>query len=267
MLSSQLLTQRKDQEGQVNRLPNRHCHRNLEFLGEWKPQDKKCGAVRQILPIRELQDGDAAPGISELLIEWKDIGAFFAHCTAAMLLSSDKQEVGQKLQQAFHARLHKLATACMNVTTLVEASSLLKLNNRWIQVYNTRPDSGHWERGEGQFDSIDGRLMFTLDEISFLKGKDNIPRLEFWLPQLSSGHPWIKEQENRNFKSKRLKNILVVLKEECPTKFADELTSDDWKLLQAHPELVLERLDWKGARMRVSALVPANKRADVARVG
>ena len=53
-----------------------------------------------------------------------------------------------------------------NATRQTEASSLLKLKDRWIQVYNTRPDSGHWERGEGQFDSIDGRIMFTLDEIS-----------------------------------------------------------------------------------------------------
>ena len=86
-----------------------------------------------------------------------------------------------------------------NATRSTEASTLLKQPDRWIQVYNARPDSGHWERGEGQFDSIDGRLMFTIDEIYFLDAIQRPTIFEFWLPQLVSVHPWILEQQLRGF--------------------------------------------------------------------
>jgi hypothetical protein len=154
-----------------------------------------------------------------------------------------------------------------NATHETEASTLLKQPDRWIQVYNTRPDSGHWERGEGQFDSIDGRIMFTLDEISLLDPRDRPRRFEFWLPQLVSTHPWIVEQRTRGFGSKRLRNLLVELKNECTTRFADELTPDDWALLQANRSMLLERLDWEPSIYRVIDLVPAGQRAAVAKKG
>ena len=71
--------------------------------------------------------------------------------------------------------------------------------------------------------------MFTLDEAN-LKGLNK--SLEFWMPQLSSKHPWIVEQVERDHGSKRLRNIVKVLKNHMTVKFSDDLTVDDLKILE-----------------------------------
>lgn len=253
--------------GQINRLPYRHAHRNSIFLEEWVPT----GGVRplcQIVPIRELHLEDldlVPPGIRSLMLSWADLGEFFAHSLAARVLSGRVAASARESLGEFKNRLTALAVACKTNTNDTDASTLIKDGKRWVQVYNTRPDSGHWERGEGQFDSIDGRLMFTLDEIENLAAPPD--RFEFWLPQMVSTHPWIEEQRTRGFASKRLRNIIVVLKQLCVTKFADQLTSADWALLHRNSRLLLERLDWRSEVYRVADLVTASDAAEVARAG
>jgi hypothetical protein len=199
------------------------------------------------------------------MLSWADLGSFFAHSLAARILKGRNGELARTALEQFKIRLMKLAVACMGNTRDTDASSLIKAEKKWIQIYNTRPDSGHWERGEGQFDSIDGRLMFTLDEIDTMT---NPPRsFEFWLPQMVSTHPWISEQRSRGFTSKRLRNIMVVLADSCTTRFADQLTLADWNLLQRNSRLLLERLDWRREVYRVRDLVPPGREREIARSG
>lgn len=243
--------------GQVNRFPYRHAQRNLQFLGMWDPDNAE-SALWQMLPIRELQPSGKPPvpsKIWELIPAWTELGAFFAHLLAARVLHGEVAVLARLKLHGFQQRFLDLAQACQDATKETAPSSLLKLPGRWIQVYNTRPDTGHWERGEGQFDSIDGRVMFTLDEISLL-GPDTRPsRFEFWLPQIVSSHPWVREQRERGFQSKRFKNLVQLLSEECPTRFADDLSDDDWRILQDNPGVVLERLDWLPAVYKVTEVV------------
>jgi hypothetical protein len=253
--------------GGTNRLPNRHVQRNLKFLEDWNPSDPE-SFLRQIIPIYELQLGSVSElpdRVQNLLLDWKQIGEFYAHFLALILVGPNEQVVNKLT--IFKRKLVDLAEACLDSTDYTEPSSLLKLEDKWIQIYNTRPDSGHWERGEGQFDSIDGRLMFTLDEIERLPESDKPKSFEFWLPQLVSKHPWVSEQIERGFGSKRFRNIMVTLADKCFTKFADQLTNEDWNLLENNPGLLLERLDWEPGIYKVTSLVKKEDRAKVAKRG
>lgn len=258
--------------GQINRLPFRHAFRNMQFLKEWAPGAADGhGQLCQFLPMSELHLEDIAlvpPSIRELLGHWDQLGEFFAHSLAAKVFTGSLLSIAKNWLSLFKTRLEQLAEACIaSATRETEASTLLKLPTKWIQLYNTRPDSGHWERGEGQFDSIDGRIMFTLDEISLLAPGDRPRAFEFWLPQMVSSHAWIAEQRQRGFASKRLRNLLVELREMCTTKFADELCVEDWQLLTSNKGLLLERLDWEPSVYRVVDLVPTPHRERVARIG
>lgn len=253
--------------GQINRLPYRHAHRNSVFVEQWIP-GASGRPLCQIVPIKELhlEDLDLVPArIRALMLGWADLGDFFAHSLAARALDGRVAAGGREALVTFKNRLAALAEACKANTTDTDASTLIKDGARWVQVYNTRPDSGHWERGEGQFDSIDGRLMFTIDEIENLTSRPE--RFEFWLPQMVSTHPWVDEQRTRGFTSKRLRNIIVVLQEHCVTKFADQLTAADWTLLHRNSRLLLERLDWRSEVYRVADLVAPGDASEVARAG
>lgn len=220
--------------GQHNRLPNRHSMRNIEFAEEWFEKRK---TFHQIIPIQELQPSVnlAESFISHELINLKEISKYFSSYLAYMLGS---EEAIEKID-GFVSKAKSLAVSCASVTKYTKPSSFYTDGNRIIQIYNTRPDSGHWERGEGQFDSIDGRLMFTSD------GLKNNEKIEFWMPQLSKEHPWVTEQIARNYGSKRFRNINVVLKDDVTVKYLEDLSDDDVKILLANPRLTLERLDWE----------------------
>ena len=248
--------------GQVNKLPNRHSVRNLDFLDEWKKKNSCTAPLYQIIPIKELQEDyqRAKAFLGRDLFEWTDLSIYFCN----LLAESVKPGASQKKLYEFVERLNQLAAACKAVTRFTKPTSFIERGNRWIQIYNTRPDSGHWERGEGQFDSIDGRLMFTLDEAS-LKGLNK--SLEFWMPQLSSKHPWIVEQVERDHGSKRLRNIVKVLKNHMTVKFADDLTVDDLKILEENAGLTLERLDWKSDVISIKSLLGQSDPQQVARTG
>lgn len=234
--------------GQINRLPLRHIHRNQQFLSDWDPARPQHSCLRQFMPMRDLHMGDLVhvpEALRRQLVTWRELGSYFAHSLASRTLAGTARQTSIAALTEWKARLAALAAECVtHADHRSEAATLLKLKDRWIQVYNSRPDSGHWERGEGQFDSIDGRLMFTLDEISFLGKTDQPAAMEFWLPQMVSTHPWIAEQRSRGHESKRLRNILVELKDLCETKFAEDLTAADWDILRHNSRLLLERKDW-----------------------
>ncbi|HHQ4543166.1 TPA: hypothetical protein ACSP10_003977, partial [Aeromonas veronii] len=166
--------------------------------------------------------------------------------------------------ETFIEELQKLASACKSVTRYTKPSSFMEDGGRWIQIYNTRPDSGHWERGEGQFDSIDGRLMFTLDDAEIKGIKTPI---EFWMPQLSKRHPWVMEQVERDHGSKRFRNIVKVLGNYITVKFSDDLTHADLQTLQRNPGLTLERLDWKSGILKIADLLGNSNPEKIARAG
>ncbi|WP_025686062.1 hypothetical protein [Paenibacillus maysiensis] len=253
--------------GAQNRLPNRHSKRNIEFLSDWDVNNP-ASFIRQIIPIIDLQNGslDALPTKVQLsILSWKDIGQFFSH-TLARKIIGENQKVINHLEE-FRAKLKLLADACLASAEYSNQSSLLKLENKWIQIYNSRPDSGHWERGEGQFDSIDGRVMFTLDEIEKLPPIGKPEKFELWLPQMVSNHAWLLEQRSRGYGSKRLRNIVIELNGKCKIKYADDLTSEDWDLLKANKGLLLERLDWKPDFYKVSEMVNLLERNGVAKKG
>jgi hypothetical protein len=251
--------------GQQNCLPHRHASRNKTFLDDWDPNKTEGTSLRQILPVRELQVGAGhrlPASVADEMLGWDDIGAFFAHDAATKLLGKAEQAIASKELARIKTKLARLISASLANTTKTKRSSLIVQPSRWIQVYNCRPETGHWERGEGQFDSIDGRLMFTADELSEMAGSKR-PSLEFWLPQMTSHHPWIVEQRSRNFGSKRLRNLLVVLAPLCTTKFADQLSNEDWVLLRQNRQVLLERLDWVEGVYRIADLV---SNADVSRL-
>lgn len=256
--------------GQINRLPQRHIERNQQFLRAWDPTAPEA-ILRQFVPIRELHMGDLVHVPAELraqLLTWRDLGELFAHLLAARCLAGGSQLDALNRLHGWKEKLTALAAECHRLADhRAEASTLLKGEGRWIQVYNARPDSGHWERGEGQFDSIDGRLMFTLDEIAFLPPSQRPERMEFWLPQMVSQHPWIAEQKARGFGSKRLRNILVELAPLCPTKFAEDLTQADWGLLRQNSRLLLERKDWEPGLYSVRSCAAGHAARTIARAG
>ncbi|MDT7543613.1 MAG: hypothetical protein QOE33_3517 [Acidobacteriota bacterium] len=257
----------------TNRLPHRLSKRNIVFAREWDPDSEGNSVICQILPIIELQGGslvNVEEPIKTLMFGLDDLGSFFAHLLASKILPKSARAFAKNELRILRLRMLLLAHACTAATTDTEASTLLRVNaDHWIQIYNTRPDTGHWERGEGQFDSIDGRLMFTLDGISLLPVQHRPKRFECWLPQMTSRHPWIVEQIERGFGSKRLRNILQVINDQCVTKFANDLSDKDWLLLQNTTEqsLLLEREDWKPGLYKVTELVAPKERASVARIG
>lgn len=255
--------------GQVNRLPFRHSNQNSEFLNAWDPLHDPHSSLYQIVPTIDLQSSQDGipPSILNNMMRWQDFGEFFAHVLAAKTLPEDPSSHARHSLEIFRGKLISLTKACKDNTNDTDATSLLKLPGRWIQIYNIRPEVGHWERGEGQFDSIDGRIMFTLDQISFLPEDERPGLLEFWLPQMVSRHPWIVEQIERGYGSKRFRNIYLVLRNECRTKFADQLNSEDWSILIQNPGLLLERLDWSPSLFRISDTVSQNDRAYIASVG
>lgn len=247
--------------GAINRLPNRHALRNLQLLSKWEPA-RTGSAVCQILPIRELQDGSPdllPPEVRREMLGFEDVGKFYAHVLARHYPGAHDLKAVQALEM-LKGRMERLSKAIAGQAEYTEPSSLLKERGRWIQVYNTRPDSGHWERGEGQFDSIDGRLMFTLDELENLPREERPRVFEFWLPQMTSEHPWVKEQQARGYGSKRFRNIMVTLKPYIRTKFADDLSDDDWNLLMRNSTLLLERLDWSPGIYEIPASLAGRER-------
>ncbi|HEX2072063.1 MAG TPA: hypothetical protein VHF90_10500 [Thermoleophilaceae bacterium] len=252
----------------INRVPRRAAQRNLDVLGAWSPDDPE-GGLALTLPSLELQEGDieAVPdSVQPHLVSWEDVGRLLAHLMAARLAASGGPWSGP-LTQA-RDDLRTMSEACRDATNASTASSLHYDGSRWIQVYNARPETGHWERGEGQFDSIDGRLMVTLDAIDLLPAPSARPRLEFWLPQLVSSHAWVLEQRAAGYGSKRFGNIMRVLRALCLTKFADHLTPRDWAILSANPRLLLEREDrWPSDIYRIVDVTPDDRRAEIARHG
>lgn len=256
--------------GQVNRLPHRAAKRNEELVRRWDVEDPESG-LTQILPMASLQSahGGLSLAISRLLWTWHDLGELFAHRLAVVADSGGQAgaQAADRLRE-LRDRLLELHRACMAVTRPTAASTLLIEHDRVVQTYNARPESGHWERGEGQFDSIDGRLMVTLDDLELFAPEEARKPLEFWLPQLASGHAWIAEQRARGFASKRLRNVLVTLSSLVHTKFADDLSSRDWAILRNNPRLLLERDDrWVPGIYRVAEAVAAADRRRVASVG
>lgn len=231
--------------GQTNRLPFRHSRRNLDLLHEWTLEAGGEGSLQQIVPISDLQLSGATITTSVLdrLLSAEQVGGFFAHLLALKSMPAQEKKSARASLEVFKTALTRLAIACRNNAKLTEPSSLIRLPNKWVQIYNTRPDSGHWERGEGQFDSIDGRVMFTLDGVSLLPPSQRPAAVELWLPQLVRSHPWVAEQLKRGFQSKRFRNLMVILADDCPVKFADDLTQIEWGVLAQNPRLTLERLD------------------------
>jgi hypothetical protein len=254
----------------VNRLPHRSARRNLEFASRWDPTSDD-SALIQILPLISLQDrrGGIAREIRPLLWSWASIGALLAHRLARRIADDGSQRAAASRQLGLmREQLLDLHRACMAATTARPASTLLVQSHRVIQTYNARPESGHWERGEGQFDSIDGRLMVTLDDIELFEPELAARPFEFWLPQLARGHPWIAEQQARGFGSKRLRNILVTLREHVTTRFADELSNEDWVLLRQNPRLCHEREDrWTSGLYRIVDATDHGIRGHVAELG
>lgn len=230
---------------QINRFPFRHASRNIRLLSNLRDDPFK--AIQQILPVQELQANDVVLGgnLEALLPSVTILGRYFAHITAAIIDPAMK-EIGKKALYNIINTLLSFSKECIRNTTRVDPSSLYidKERRRWVFLYNSRPDSGHWERGEGQFDSIDGRIMFALDEIEFLAPNDKPQKIELWMPQISSQHPWILEQISNEYGSKRFRNIMVILAKDIEVKFSDNLTENDWYILEKNQSLTLERADW-----------------------
>ncbi len=244
--------------GQVNRLPHRTARRNRALAAEWDPQDP-LSALVQILPLRSLADrpDKVDEQIQQLQMDWPDLGTLMAH-RLALAAGATGAEYATACAGLIDAkrRLLALHQRAAWLTSLTMPSTLMLLDDRVVQTYNCRPESGHWERGEGQFDSIDGRLMTTLDDLALFDAESAGKPFEFWLPQLVRGHAWVAEQEARSFPSKRFRNVMVTLAPLVVTRFADDLSPDDWRLLQEHPRMCLERDDrWKPDVYRVTDAV------------
>ena len=244
--------------GQHNRLPNRHSMRNIEFANEWLSGKR---TFHQIIPVQELQPSfDIAESfLSHELFDFRKITNFF--CSYLAHSVGDKGAIADLNEFVYEAK--SLAEACAAVTKYTNPSSLFEGDNRTIQIYNTRPDSGHWERGEGQFDSIDGRLMFTLDGMSHNSEK----KLEFWMPQLSKAHPWVTEQVNRGYGSKRFRNINVLLSNKVEVKYLEDLTPDDINILKNNQSLTLERMDWNIDIYNVKELINGGNLDHISKIG
>lgn len=254
--------------GAVNRLPRRHVERNSAFLDSWDIANNAL-QIQQITPTVELQSrlSSVPTEINQSMFRWRTFGELFSHLLATQVFSDEALIKAREKLITIRTQLKSLEVACLANTNFTDPTSLLKLPDRWIQVYNTRPDSGHWERGEGQFDSIDGRLMFTLDEIALLPPSQRPAKFEFWLPQVTGRHPWVVEQRSRGYGSKRFRNIMEILEPYCEVRFAEDLSSEDWLLLVENRGLLLERLDWSVGVYKVSDLVGSAEAQDIARRG
>lgn len=256
--------QKQRSGGSINSFPNRHARLCKNNISEWDPQRVRKSSIQAYTPVKEIQSRRCFPEkpIGDKLVPWSDIGEYFAHYLAAHVFSSS-QHAERKLT-GFKEGLEELMEACVETTSYRAPTSLLKTDQKWIQVYNTRPDTGHWERGEGQFDSIDGRLMVTLDQISHLPASKQPDIFEFWLPQMSKHHPWIEEQRERGYGSKRFKNVTQTLSSYVDVKFTEDLSNKDWKTIQDNPSLALERLDWPPGIFFVERLVSGRDVSEVA---
>lgn len=256
--------------GSVNRLPHRHSRHNELLAMAWNPSDPG-SSVQQLLPLKDLMGGDLGlvqTPIRKLLWSWSKLGNFLAHKTAYVVSQgSNKSALGSMAQ--FRLELIELARECKAATNHADASTLHHDGTRWIQVFNARPETGWWERGEGQFDSIDGRIMFTLSELDLLPASKRPKTLELWLPQMTSRHPWIQEQIATGYGSKRFRNLGQLLPAaKTNVKFrmlySNQLTVRDWEILQANPSMCLERLvSGTATILRIGDFVPKSRAADV----
>jgi len=255
-------------QGASNRLPFRHARRNRQFAERWDPVEQSSHLL-QILPITDLQQelGSVPNSIATRMWSFEKIGEFFALRVAQHTLSGAETGRANARLAELRQELLELVAACEENTNHTDPTSLFIDQDRWVQVYNSRPDSGHWERGEGQFDSIDGRLMFTLDGIDFLDEEAQPQELQFWLPQMVRAHPWLEEQRQRGYGSKRFRNITQTLADHLSVKYADELADEDWEILEANPSLTLERLDWAPAIFSFQELLHDRTVPTVARKG
>jgi hypothetical protein len=234
--------------GQVNRLPYRHSMHNNHLAEAWSPDDPN-SSLQQLLPVADLMGGDlrtVQADLRKLLWSWDKVGIFLAHRMAQVVSNGENSSSGRALEQ-MKRDLIGLAKSCMQATTHTSASTLYMDNSRWIQVFNCRPETGWWERGEGQFDSIDGRVMFTLSEIDFRPSAERPEQLELWLPQMTTKHPWIQEQVAAGYGSKRFRNLAQLLPSlamnvKFKLVFADQLSVRDWTILEVNPIMCLERL-------------------------
>jgi hypothetical protein len=232
--------------GAVNRLPHRHARHNRDLARAWDPADPD-SSIQQLLPVSDLTGGDldlVPSAIARQLWSWQRIGKLLA-ALAAQRVSPSEGALSRLL--AARSDLEHLAQTCMEFTTDTGASTLLKERDRWIQVFNARPETGWWERGEGQFDSIDGRVMFTSAQLELMPRRLRPKSFEMWLPQMTSQHPWIREQVLGGYGSKRFRNLAQLLPQadlDVPFRlvFADEMGPQDWALLHANPSMCLERL-------------------------
>lgn len=237
--------QKQRPNGSQNRFPSRHASWASRQASQWI---KKTGEVplRLILPTKELQGAvrGLPASISSRMAHLADIGRYVAHRLA---LAIGETNAGPRLD-AIVSGWVQLLDACAANGEVRMPDSRIALDDTWIQIFNARPDTGHWERGEGQFDSIDGRVMFTLEEIADLPAKERPKRLELWLPQMTASHPWIVEQVTNDLGSKRIRNLLRVLPAEAAVpfsvRFAESLNAADWRTLRENPSLTLERLDF-----------------------
>ncbi|TON15435.1 hypothetical protein CGH61_24085 [Vibrio parahaemolyticus] len=105
--------------------------------------------------------------------------------------------------------------------------------------------------------------MFTLDGMTNNSNK----KLEFWMPQLSKKHPWISEQVERNYGSKRFRNINVVLSNDVEVKYLEDLNDDDLGILRTNQRLTLERKDWKSDLYKVKDLIEGGDLNNISRRG
>jgi hypothetical protein len=252
--------------GQVNKLTGIIAEHNKNLLSEWNCDDS---SLIQYLIIRELQENDVEipKTLDGLIFSLNELGVLFAHLLAVQIfktMSIPKQLAKSELEKV-KARLKKVAEQILAESSgTVEPSTALETEKRLIIVYNCRPDTGHWERGEGQFDSIDGRIMFQLDRMDLSKKEKDV---EFWMPQFSSNHPWVLEQKKNQYGSKRFRNIIVELSKHISVKFCEDLSEDDWALLSDNPKAVLERLDWTHGIYSAFVLTEELNRKSIAEAG
>lgn len=247
--------------GGVNRLPNRHSAHNQRLLHDWLPTNPKSD-LQQLLPVADLMVHElhhVPQAVKGELWSWATLGRWLAH-KAALTLSNGKNQTAMQSLSALKKSLERLAVACIANTGHQSASSLLTTKSLWIQTYNARPETGWWERGEGQLDSIDGRVMFALDTIELLPPAQRPKKFELWLPLMTTRHPWIREQVTRDYGSKRLRNLAVVLPAagmgvDYELKFGDQMSHSDWQTLTQNPALRLERLVGPPAEYHLSTSV------------
>lgn len=257
--------------GQINRLPYRHANHNRQLAEAWRPVSRD-SSIQQLLPLSDLMGGDVREvpqSVRDLMWSWAKVGELLAHLTASNA-SDGRDKAAIAALARIRGELLDLSRACMAETSHTEASTLHREGDRWIQVFNARPETGWWERGEGQFDSIDGRVMFTISELDLLPPGQRPNSFELWLPQMTTMHPWIQEQVTAGYGSKRFRNLAQLLPASrmnvaFSLRFADQLEPRDWRILQANPSMCLERLVAPHAQLlRIGDYLPASQADEVA---